>query len=321
MSQTRHFCTLFDSNYVFKAVAMHRSLLAHCGSFHLTAFCFDELAADVMRKLAPPNLSVVTLDELEAFDHELLGVKHDRTAVEYCWTATPALPRYVFAHEPDVDEVTYLDADLLFFADPQPLFDEMGDRSVLITPHRYAPEYKHHEENGVYNVQFMVFRREPRGLEPLEWWHDRCIEWCYYRIEDGKLGDQKYLDDWPERFDGIHVLQHKGGGLAPWNITQYNVRRDGRRTLVDEDPLVFFHYHRVKLLEGGGYDWKPPGFFISPENKELVYDPYLQALDAAVAEVRRVAPQFSAGLMPKPPLRERLREAAERLAVQIKAGV
>lgn len=311
----REFCTLFDSNYLFKAVAMHRSLLEHCPDFHLTAFCFDEAAASLLGELALPELTAVTLPELEEFDRELLSVKHDRTPVEYCWTATPALPRYMLGTRPELEEITYLDADLLFFSDPEPLFQAMGSDSVLITPHRYAPEYKHQEENGVYNVQFMVFRRDERGLGALEWWHDRCIEWCYYRLEDGKLGDQKYLDDWPERFEGVHVLEHKGGGLAPWNITRYDVHREGDQVVVDSDPLVFFHFHSLRVLDDGGYDWRPPGYFISPENRRLVYDPYMKALDAAVAEVRSTAPGFAAGMVPRPPLAERLRQAPGRAVV------
>ena len=247
----REFCTLFDSNYLFKAVAMHRSLLRHCTSFTLTAFCFDDRAKATLDRLGLPNLRTVALAELEASDPELLWTKTDRTPVEYCWTATPALPLHVFRTRPDVTEVTYLDADLMFFADPEPLFAEMRDASVLITPHRFAPQFAHHAENGIYNVQFLVFRRDDRGLEALQWWHDRCIEWCYYRLEDGKLGDQKYLDDWPERFEAVHVLQHKGGGLAPWNIAQYDLREvPGGLVMVDNDELVFFHYHRTQLQIG-----------------------------------------------------------------------
>ena len=77
-------------------------------------------------RLELDRLSVVSLDELEAHDPALLSTKTDRTPVEYCWTATPALPLYMLETRPELDEITYLDADLLFFADPEPLFEEMG---------------------------------------------------------------------------------------------------------------------------------------------------------------------------------------------------
>jgi hypothetical protein len=306
LSARREFCTLFDSNYLIKAVAMYRSLERSSPSFHLTAFCFDDLAEELLGELGLEHLSVVTLRELEAHDPVLLSTKSDRTPVEYCWTATPALSLYMFETRKDLDEITYLDADLLFFSDPEQLFEEMGDASVLITPHRYAPEYAKHEINGIYNVQFMTFRRDDRGLEALRWWHDRCIEWCYYRMEDGKLGDQKYLDDWPERFEGVHVLDHKGGGLAPWNATQYDVdERDGR-IFVDEVPLVFFHYHRVTLRNRGRHDWRPPGYHVPRRTRRLVYRPYLAAVNEALAEIRAVAPGFDRGLESPPSLVRRL---------------
>ena len=171
-------------------------------------------------------MSTVTLAQLEAHDPAFAATKAGRTPTEYCWTATPALPLYLFDTRPELEEVTYLDADLLFFSSPEPLFAEMGDASVLITPHRFAPEYAHHEASGTYNVQFLTFRRAG-GLEILRWWHDRCVEWCFNRLEDGKLGDQKYLDDWPERFAGVHVLAHLGA--AAWRRGTSRGTRCGRR--------------------------------------------------------------------------------------------
>src|SRR3989337_206301 len=160
----REFCTLFDSNYVFKAVAMHESLARHHDDFRLTAFCFAGGAGDLIDRLQLRGVETVSLTELEDFDRELLSVKDDRTPVEYCWTATPALPLFVFGWQPEVGEVTYLDADLLFFSDPEALFEEMGDASVMITPHRYASEHESEEINGVYNVSWLTFRRDSDGM-------------------------------------------------------------------------------------------------------------------------------------------------------------
>jgi hypothetical protein len=293
---------------------MWESLHRHCADFTLTCFCFDNDAKTVMDGLHLPGVTTVALAELEAGDPDLLAVKNERSPLEYCWTATPALLLHAFREQSQTELVTYLDADLLFFDDPELLFEEIGDASVCITPHRYAPAYAHQAINGIYCVQWVTFRRDDNGVRALQWWHDRCIEWCYYRLEDGKLGDQKYLDDWPERFEGVHVLRHKGGGLAPWNVSRYQLRRERDRVLVDEDPLVFFHYHRYTIRAAGGDDWQPPGYPITPEQYDLLYRPYTSELEAAKQLVHTVSPGFSGGLAAQPPLRQRLAASRANLA-------
>jgi SAM-dependent methyltransferase len=245
---TQTFCTLFDSNYLPRGLALYRSLERHCPSFRLWVFCMDLEAERILRGLELAHVTIVPLAELERHDGGLLSTKRDRTQVEYCWTATPAVCRYVLETDPETTEVTYLDADLMFFSDPQVLFDEMNDAAVMIVPHRYAAEHQHKElTSGTYNVEWLTFRRDADGLAALHWWHERCIEWCYFRWEDGKLGDQKYLDDWPDRFARVHVLQHPGGGLAPWNVTRFTLNAAAGRVLVDGVPLVFYHYHSLVL--------------------------------------------------------------------------
>ncbi len=74
-----------------------------------------------------------------------------------------------------------LDADVEFYADPALLLDELGEASVLLTPHRTAPEFhdlgdRNDEWGGVFNVQCEVFRGDESGLAALRWWHQRCIE-------------------------------------------------------------------------------------------------------------------------------------------------
>jgi hypothetical protein len=320
------FCTLFDVNYLPRGLALYRSLERVCPDFGLRVFCMDEEAERILLDLALPRLTVVPLETLERHDRELLDVKPTRTQLEYCWTATPAVSRYCLETEPDLTEITYLDADLMFFSDPAPVFEELGDDSVLIVPHRYAPQWQSYEEtSGVYNVQFMTFRRDDRGLEALHWWHDRCIEWCYYRLEEGKLGDQKYLDDWPERFEGVHVLEHPGGGLAPWNAESYRIEERRGSVVVDGRPLVFYHYHSLKLFKGitglrllgvvsDEYQvtrrplplvWRQ-NYPMSLAERTLVWDPYLRELGHVLIELRRRYGTFDAGFVrvdPRPVVR------------------
>src|SRR5437588_187943 len=139
------FCTLFDGNYLPRGLALYESLKRYAPDARLRVFCMDEVAERILEGLALPDLTVISLAELERHDPELASAKSDR-------------------------------------------------------------------------------------------------------YEDGKLGDQKYLDDWPQRFDGVSVLEHVGGGVAPWNVTNYTVHERGGRPWVDDVPVIFFHFHSLDLF-------------------------------------------------------------------------
>jgi hypothetical protein len=289
----RNFCTLFDSNYLTRALVMYRSLDGTGEDFRLYALCMDDMAYEVLRALALPRLQAIALRDFET--PELLAVKRERSVAEYCWTCTPHVIRHALEAYALAD-VTYVDADLCFYAPPALLFDEFAasGASVLITGHRYTPRYDLSAKSGIYCVQFMTFKADARGLKALHWWGERCLEWCYARFEDGKFGDQKYLDDWPSRFEGVHVLQHLGGGVAPWNVQQYAVRNEpaGRLT-VDGTPVVFYHFHRYHHYADGAHDLG--AFRLSRQVVDLIYRPYVRRLEAAQAEIRAVVPGFDRG--------------------------
>ena len=71
---------------------------------------------------------------------------------------------------------------------------------------------------GIYNVGWVSVRRRDDGIAALRWWRERCIEWCYDRVEGDRFADQRYLDRLPELFAGVHVIEHLGANLAPWNF-------------------------------------------------------------------------------------------------------
>jgi hypothetical protein len=305
-SSTRHFCTLFDSNYASRGIALYRSLERHCSDFRLYVFSMDAMAYRTLSDLALPHLEPIAQSDLEAFDQDLLMVKGSRTPLEYLWTATPSVCRYMLLSDLGVEAVTYIDADVMFFADPSPLLDEANDADVAIVPHGFADRWRHWEHTkGIYNVEFVMFRGSENGCAVLEWWRERCLEWCYARYEDGRLGDQKYLDDWPERFRGVHVLHGPGVGLAPWNVEGRSLQSSDSGVTVDGHPLIFFHYHSLRLFEANalmrslqrihpalraardGIVWSTM-FRRTKCEDELIWEPYIEALreaDCLIASV------------------------------------
>lgn len=285
-----HFCTLFDNHYLLRGVALYQSLQAHKQPFTFWALCFDEAAYSAVVKLNKPNFRPVALGDFENGDDALLRAKVDRNRAEYFFTCSPSWPLYLLNKFPEIDRITYLDSDLFFFAPPDPIFQHMGDASVLIIPHRFPAHLQYMERNGIYNVGLLSFRNDSKGRLCLTWWRDRCLEWCYDRLEDGKFADQKYLDRWPTLFEGVHVLEHKGANLAPWNWMNYHIRDDAGQIWVDNDPLIFYHFQGLKLLNPWLYDSGTLTYGLMPEHiHRLLYTPYLDGLHDASRWLRQTS--------------------------------
>lgn len=270
-----NYCTLFDSGYMSRGLALYQSLLKKDDDFTLYIFAFDDGAYKVLKALGLRAVKVISLREFE--NERLLAIKPTRNRREYSWTCGCFSILYVLEHF-NVEEVTYLDADIFFFDRPSILLEELhrSHKDVLITSHRYSPRYNREGTSGKFCVQFMTFRKTENGMAVLNWWCDRCEEWCYDRFEDGKFGDQKYLDDWETRFDCIHVLEHLGGGVAPWNVQQYDVTEGPN---VNSTPVVFYHFHNLEWLSFNRFDVS--NYCLSSQIKQYIYRPYLIALQAA----------------------------------------
>jgi hypothetical protein len=289
----RHYCTYFDRNYLLRGLALYRSLQRSEGPFVFHALCLDDHTFDILSRLRQPNLHPIALSEFEHGDAALLQAKSNRSAIEYYFTCTPSLMLYVLNHGDDVESVTYLNADMYFYSSVEPIYQELGADSILIIAHRFPQHLRFLEENGIYNVGWLTFRNDPAGRECAQWWRERCIEWCYDRLEDGKFADQKYLDDWPQRFEGVVVLQHKGANLAPWNWMNYDIRFTRSGITVDGQPLIFYHFHGLKILRSWLYDPVSEGRLYGEMPFGMrwrLYHPYIQAIKAVGRWTRELLP-------------------------------
>lgn len=289
----QHYCTYFDKRYLLFGLTLYRSLVEHAGDFMLWILAFDDETYRLLEQMHLPGVELIRLSDFE--NPDLLAVKATRSAVEYYWTATPDLPLYIFSHDASVTQVTYLDADLYFFAPPRPMEEELGDGSIMIVKHRYAPRQMYlAAESGIYNVSLLVFRRDANAMECLQWWRERCLEWCFARVENGKMGDQKYLDDWPTRFKGVVVLKHPGCGVAPWNIENYRLEKRAQTVWVDDVPLIFYHFHQFRPLSPHRFDLLQR-YPLTRRQIDLVYRPYIAAMQDTIRQVNQIVPDFTAG--------------------------
>jgi hypothetical protein len=149
------------------------------------------------------------------------------------------------------DRITYIDGDLYFYTLPRPVLNELGEASVAISPHRFSFEFRNHYVFGRFNVAWLTYRRCAEALDCLNTYKADCTAWCYDRVEDGRFGDQKYLDAWPEHYPSLKIIEHKGFNLANWNIHNYLIRVKNGTVMIDDDPLIFFHFASTQVRPDG----------------------------------------------------------------------
>lgn len=273
-----NFCTYFDSHYLARGLVMYDSLIKNKKNFKLYVFSFDKFTYDFLKKKKYKNIIPISYKKLE--NAELKKIKKTRTKVEYMWTCTPQVILYSLK-KLNLKSCTYLDADLFFYDSPDKLIKESKNKSVIITKHRYSPRYDMSQKFGIFNVQFLYFRNDKSGNLILNDWKDKCIDWCYNRVEENKSGDQKYLDEWPTKFKNIHIMQNLGGGLGPWNIENYDIILNNNKIKMKNNNKyfnpVFFHFSGISIIHKkkyflGTYRYKK-------KTIDLFFTDYLNKLD------------------------------------------
>lgn len=298
---TYNFCTYFDQNYCARGLALYHSISRHLESFRIFILCLDDETYEILGRLHLPSAELIPLSDLESRDPVLFSTRDTRSLVEYYFTLTSAFILDTLKRHDEIDIISYIDADMYLFGPVQPIYDEMGESSILIIGHRFPDHLSHLEIYGRYNVGYLSFRRDKEGFLCLEKWREQCIEWCYDRLEGERFADQKYLDQWPALFRNITILHQAGVNVAPWNVCNYSFHegKDGGYCL-DDQPLTLYHFHGLKKMVQWGrtivYDMNLNGYLKKGSIKQIsgskilttIYTEYLLDLDESSREIEEI---------------------------------
>jgi len=247
-----YFGTLFDRNYLSRALVLFDSLKENCPEFTFFALCLDDTAFECIKKeqLIHAEIIPIHIRDLELQDEDLRKSRLNRTIIEYYFTISPCLALYLI-QKFNLPHICTLDADLLFYSNPTFIFKEIENYSVIITPHKFSPEIIHGEKYGRFNVSFQIFKNDDSGLACLRKWRTQCINWCkdVYDDQTGFFADQKYLDGWPELLGKkLLVLNDPQTGIAVWNVNRFKIEKRLNIFYSNGHPLVFYHFHGFKVL-------------------------------------------------------------------------
>ncbi len=291
----RHYVTLFNMKYAAKGMALYESLAKHSSEpFQLWVVAMDEETAAFLESKKALWPHMVVLEPSLVFSSKFAKAVLYRDVAYTCFTATPWVMAWCLEHLP-IDEITYLDSDVCFYADPEIAHREIGGRSVAIVPHRFQPhDVERLSPNGWFNVSWVTIKQDMFGAPILARWRAQCLEKC----DRQSCGDQTYLDQWPELLSPgeLCIFDHHGVGVAPWNAAAYHYV-PGPQIQWHEGtgfgawskaPVVFYHFHELKRKAKD--DYTLTGYPLPDSCKDLIYKPYIIQLELGedmIAEYER----------------------------------
>lgn len=278
------YCTYFNLGYLNRGIVLFRSMERHLPGFLLEVLCFDDATYDFLTQHSFPGVTPVQLDEFERRHPELVAVKPTRSRGEYFFTCTSTWTLDVINRHPEAESVTYLDADMKFFSSPSCIFEQMRGKDIMICSHNFERDAEKFQRHGKFNVGWLTFRNTSIGLECLRQWASDCIAWCYDRLENGKFADQKYLDNWPEKYGNRLAIAPKELDLGPWGIGRNELCSRNDQIMIGGAPLILYHYQGLRLFSKRHYYL---GYYYHHSAQlilETLYEPYIRELIAVAQE-------------------------------------
>jgi hypothetical protein len=284
------FCAILTKDRLYQGIALYRSLSHNVKAmkFKMFILCIDEEVYYILQKMNLINTTLVHLSEIE--EKDMFRLQRERRMNEFCWTLKPIFLQYILNKYLEINRVTYLDADLCFFSDPAVIFTEEPYADILLTTHDFDDHFQHAENDcGRYNSGFISFKRGHNSEHCLKWWKENCTIWCYDRIENGRFGDQKYLDWIPEIFSGVSEIRTSGVNIAPWNQMKYRFSIQKGMVHVNDNPLIFYHFCGLRIINN-------TQVVLTLEDTRLIpaiHEPYFNILNDIIISVSDIRPDFS----------------------------
>ena len=240
----RAVCTIITKSYLAYARVLYRTLAKHHPDIPFYVLLADRVDGCFDAEGEP--FTVITVDDLP--DQEVLAdMTFFYTAFEFCNALRPRLHRWLLDNT-DHDRWLYLDADIMICGSLDPIFTQLDDHPIIVSPHCTSPTAGPEpletslSKLGVYNSGFLGVRRGATVERFADWFQDRLRFHCL-ALERGLFVDQIWLNLVPHFFDDVGFLTHPGTNVAHWNLHERTIAReaDGRYS-VNGEPLLFMHF-------------------------------------------------------------------------------
>ena len=292
--QNSVFCMVVSRTRLIQAIACFLSLYKNMDNFKVYILCVDEKCYEFLKEINSDKIVLLTIAELNRED--LLAIKASRKLNQYCCTLKPGFIKHIFTLDDSINRVTYIDSDLFFYQNPNVIFENQPDASVLLSSGEiflpmYSKEFNQTMQTltGNFNSGFISFKKDINGLQCVNWWDKMCVDSCTSNPEDNKFGDQKYLDDMPFLFNNVYEITTQGINIGHWNYLKYKFTVSNDNVMVNNNKLIFYHFSGFRIISK--YDIRQ----VHEEDRvniPFIYQIYKRALGKIIDDVEKIDPNF-----------------------------
>lgn len=241
--------TICSINYLAQALTLWQSLQKTNPEFRFVIGLMDRFTDKPeldLRKYGNPEIVLVEDIGIDDF----AGMCQRYNITELNTAVKPYFASYFLAQHSEVQNVIYLDPDIIVYQPLTHLLESLSLNNIVITPHICSPYHDNkrlneedHCNSGVYNLGFIAMRRSAETSRFLSWWSDRLHTKCRMDFKNGMFVDQLWINLAPIFFEKVKIEKHLGYNMAYWNLHERTITELGGTYWINNDhPLQFFHF-------------------------------------------------------------------------------
>jgi len=245
---TVHCFTSITNNYLPKASVLAKTVKKFNPDwiFHIV---LSEPITEEAKDLVNILDYIINLDELGIPSLESWIFQHKVT--EICTAVKGHTAAYLF-NKKGAEKVVYLDPDIAVFNSLQPIADLLDHHPIILAPHISKPDKDLQDivnneigalRWGVFNLGFFAVSKCGQGIEFINWWKERLLNFCRDDISYGLFTDQRWCDLAPVFFDKLYILRDSEYNVATWNLSNRAIGFNSvGELMVEGEPLRFYHF-------------------------------------------------------------------------------
>jgi hypothetical protein len=265
--------TIVAKNYIGLANVLAKSVTALNKNIKFFVFIADELEETIIED--SEVIKYLVAKDCQLTDPEKwnqMAFKYNLT--EFCTAIKPLCFKYLINQSTDNSKIIYFDPDILVFSNLKPVFDELENNFITLTPHILTMQEQYLGQisdqsflgSGIYNLGFIGIRVCSESIRVINWWTERLSDKCYIDLPNHLFTDQKWMNFLPSFFESGVIISHDlGRNIAPWNYFERKlIEKNGQLFVTNriqperEYPLLFSHF--------SGFNYKN---ILSKQHKEI----------------------------------------------------